>query len=109
MTAKEVHELVKQGKVLLVDCREEPELVESGTAEGAVWMPLSAMIDDTDEWRAFKRSIPDDKTVVAYCKLGGRSGRMCEFLACDGIKVVNLGGFSEWTSAGLPVRKVSKK
>jgi rhodanese-related sulfurtransferase len=103
MTAKEAQELMKQGKALLIDVREEEELRAEGTAEGAVWMPLSALVDDTDEWRAFKKGLPTDKTLVLYCKVGGRSGRMAEFLACDGFKTENLGGFCEWTKAGLPV------
>jgi rhodanese-related sulfurtransferase len=104
MNPKEAFELMQQGKAVLVDCREANELKETGTPEGALWMPMSAMVDDTDEWRDFKKALPHDKTIVMFCKLGGRSGRMCEFLACDGFKTVNLGGFSDWKSAGLPVR-----
>jgi rhodanese-related sulfurtransferase len=103
MNAHEAHELLKQGKAVLVDVREEHELKESGTAEGAVWMPLSALVDDTDFWRDFKRALPQDKTLIFFCKVGGRSGRMAEFLACEGFKTVNLGGFHEWTDADLPV------
>ena len=108
MTPQEAQELVKQGKALLIDVREELELQQTGTAEGAVWMPLSAMVDDTDLWRAFKQSLPKDKSLIFFCKLGGRSGRMAEFLGCDGYQTVNLGGFSEWTSAGLPVKPFQK-
>lgn len=107
MTAQEAQDLVKQGKAVLVDVREEDELRQSGTAEGALWMPLSAMVDDTDQWRSFKQSLPRDKQIILYCKVGGRSGRMCEFLACEGFQTVNLGGFCEWTDAGLPVKPFS--
>lgn len=104
MTPQQARDLVLQGKALLIDVREQPELKETGTAEGALWMPLSAMAEDTDEWRAFKQSLPRDKQLLLFCKSGGRSGRMCEFLCCDGFQAVNLGGFSDWKNAGLPVK-----
>jgi rhodanese-related sulfurtransferase len=108
MDAREAHELVKQGKALLIDVREEQELRDTGTAEGALWMPLSAMLDDTDQWRAFKETLPRDKPLILFCKLGGRSGRMAELLCGDGYQAVNLGGFGAWTGAGLPVRPVGR-
>lgn len=104
MTYQEAHELVKAGKALLVDVREKQELEETGTAEGSVWMPCSAMAEDTDEWRAFKASLPKDKPVIFFCRSGNRSGRVAEFLCCDGYQTVNLGGFAAWKSAGLPVK-----
>jgi rhodanese-related sulfurtransferase len=103
MTPQEAHDLVKQAKAVLVDVREEHELISSGTAEGASWMPLSALIDDTDLWRDFKKALPREKAIVLFCKVGGRSGRMAEFLALEGFQTVNLGGFHEWIEAGLPV------
>ncbi len=104
MTPLEAHALIKEGKAILIDVREEPELKESGLAEGAQWMPLSEMMDDTEHWRAFKSSLPMDRQIILYCKVGGRSARMAEFLCCDGYQAVNLGGFCEWKCAGLPVK-----
>lgn len=103
MTPQEAQTLVKQGKALLLDVREEHELKSTGTAEGAMWIALSELVEDTDLWRDFKRVLPKDKTLILYCKLGGRSGRMAEFLACEGFQTVNLGGFGDWVDAGLPV------
>ncbi len=104
MTPQEAQTLVQNGKAILVDVREADELAESGIAEGAVWMALSEMCDDTDQWRAFKASLPKDKQVILYCKSGGRSGRMAEFLSGDGFQAVNLGGLCHWKGAGLPVK-----
>jgi rhodanese-related sulfurtransferase len=108
MTPKEAFELVRQGKALLVDVREEDELRAGGTAEGALWMPLSGLVEDTDQWRAFKAALPRDKTVILFCKIGGRAGRMGEFLAADGFRTENLGGFADWKGAGLPVAPFKK-
>ena len=109
MTVQEARELVQLGKALLIDVREEQELKDTGMAEGALWMPLSELVEDTDQWRAFKKSLPHDKQLLIYCKVGGRAGRMCEFLNCDGFQTVNLGGFGEWKSAGLPVKAFSPR
>lgn len=104
MTLQEANKLVQEGQAILVDCREQDELEQTGTAEGAVWVPLSAMVEDLPEWRSFKAGLPKDKPVFVFCKSGGRSGRMMEFLCCDGFKAENLGGFSSWKAAGLPVK-----
>lgn len=104
MTPEKARKLMQEGKAILVDCRERDELEATGTAEGAVWMPLSAMVEDLPEWQKFKAELPRDKQVILYCKMGGRSGRMAEFLCCDGFQAENLGGFSCWKGAGLPVK-----
>jgi len=106
MTPNEAKELVDAGKAVLVDVREEEELKESGTAEGALWMPMSKMAEEDPEWETFKAGLPKDKKVILFCRSGNRSGRMAGFLSCEGFDTENLGGFSAWVSAGLPVRKI---
>lgn len=105
---KEAHELISQGKAILVDVRESNEIVQTGLAEGAIWMPLSAMQDDLEQWRIFRQQLVKDKLIFVYCASGARSGRFAEFLCCDGYKAENLGGFREWQSAGLPVKPFQK-
>jgi rhodanese-related sulfurtransferase len=107
MTPSEAHELVKSGKAVLVDVREEEELQESGLAEGALWMPCSKMDDEEPEWKKFKAALPKDKPVILYCRSGNRSGRVAAFLAEEGFQAENLGGFSDWARAGLPIKRLS--
>lgn len=102
----EAHKLVQAGKAILIDVREEHEVRESGVAEGAQWMPMSKMDGDEPEWATFKASLPKDKTIFLYCAVGGRSGRVAEFLAQDGYATENLGGFKDLKAAGLPVKKI---
>jgi rhodanese-related sulfurtransferase len=102
----EAHKLVQAGKAILIDVREEHEVRESGVAEGAQWMPMSKMDEDEPEWAAFKAALPKDKTIFLYCAVGGRSGRVAEFLAQDGYTTENIGGFKDWKAAGLPVKKI---
>lgn len=106
MTPQEAHQLVQAGKAILIDVREEHEVRESGVAEGAQWMPMSKMDEDEPQWVAFKSSLPKDKTLCLYCAVGGRSGRVAEFLAQDGFNTENIGGFKDWKAAGLPVKKI---
>lgn len=105
MTPAEAHKLCQDGKAILVDVREEEELRATGLAEGALWMPSSKMDEDEPEWVSFKAALPKDKTIFLYCLMGGRSGRVAEFLKMDGYDAVNIGGFSDWKSAQLPVKK----
>lgn len=67
-------------------------------------MPLSAVENDTDQWRLFRRNLPRDKQILLYCRSGRRSGRIAELLCCDGLQAVNLGGFCDWQGCGLPVK-----
>lgn len=105
---KEAFDLVKAGKAVLVDVREEHELAESGMAEGASWMPTSLMDEDEPRWREFKASLPKDKKVVLYCRSGQRSGRVTEFLKDEGFDAENGGGFKDWQAAGLPTKSFAK-
>jgi len=104
---KEAAQLVEQNKAYLVDVREAGELAESGTAQGALWIPTSVMDPNSPEMKAFVQSIsPDgskDKEVILFCRSGARAGRVAPMLEKMGFKVANMGGFADWASAGLPV------
>jgi len=109
ISPQDAHALVKEDKAILVDVREEHELVESGMAAGARWMPTSLMDEDEPQWKEFKAALPRDKKVVLYCRSGQRSGRVSEFLKDAGFDAVNGGGFKEWQAAGLPTESFFKK
>jgi rhodanese-related sulfurtransferase len=94
---------MKAGKAILVDVRERNE-IDGGMAEGARWYPTSSIKSDPDTYRKFVASLPADQTVVFYCASGVRSGKAAEIAAQQaGRKAANLGGFKDWTGAGLPV------
>jgi rhodanese-related sulfurtransferase len=105
MDAKEAYGMMKNSLGVLVDVREEDELKESGIAEGALWIPTSKVEQDSPEWQAFKKALPKDKTIMIYCKAGGRAGRIAEFLAQEGYNTTNVGGFRDWKAANLPIKK----
>ncbi|MBP5624695.1 MAG: DsrE/DsrF/DrsH-like family protein [Lachnospiraceae bacterium] len=75
--------------VTLLDLREPDEVLVSGI-EGAINIPFSAGFDKLD-------SVPRDKPVVAYCRVGDWSEQVAEILADRGYKVYTLeGGFNAY-------------
>ncbi len=106
LTAAESAKLVQDGQAVLVDVREPAEWRETGVAAPAVLLEKSDFDGAKAAWAPFLAKVGKDKTIVLYCRSGGRSGRVAEALAAEGYKVVNAGGFKDWTAAGLPVRKV---
>ena len=82
--------------VVILDVREDWEYAE-GHIPGAVLLPLGSIPDRLSE-------IPQDKTVVAVCRSGNRSGQATQFLRQQGFdNVHNMeGGMIAWGEAGLP-------
>jgi rhodanese-related sulfurtransferase len=82
---------------LLLDVREEWEWNEQHIA-GALHIPMQQV-------PARLAEIPEDRDVYVYCKMGGRSARVVDYLLRQGReRVVNLaGGIDAWMEAGLPV------
>ncbi len=88
---------VNNGAVTVVDVRSANEWA-GGHVPGALHIPLGYLADRC-------RSIPSGKSIVMQCQGGGRSAIAASLLERLGfIGVINLtGGFSAWTSSGLPV------
>ena len=83
--------------VVILDVREHWEYAE-GHIPGAVLLPLGSIPDRLSD-------IPQDKTVVAVCRSGNRSGQATQFLRQQGFdNVHNMeGGMIAWGESGLPV------
>jgi len=90
ITAKEVEELLANGKTLnILDVREVDE-VKEGKIPGAVNIPLGLI-----EFRMHE--LDKSKEYVLVCRSGGRSGRASQFLEGQGFKVINMeGGMLAW-------------
>jgi len=89
-TAKEVEEILTEGKTLyIIDVREVDE-VKEGKIPGAVNIPLGLI-----EFRMHE--LDKSKEYVIVCRSGGRSGRASQFLEGQGFKVINMeGGMLAW-------------
>lgn len=90
MTAKEVENLLSEGKNLnIIDVREVDE-VKAGKIPGAINMPLGLV-----EFRMHE--IDKTKEYIMVCRSGGRSGRASQFLESYGFNVINMaGGMLAW-------------
>jgi rhodanese-related sulfurtransferase len=108
VTPAEAARLVADGKAVIVDVREPKEWKETGVAAPAVLLPKSDFDGDQKMWTDFLAK-NKDKEVILYCRSGHRAGLVGEALAAKGVKTANLGGFNEWSGAGMPVRKVEEK
>lgn len=81
---------------LLVDVR-TPEEFASGHIPGAINISVQSLPDRLDE-------IPEDQTLVVYCRSGNRSATATVILVDAGYSPVHdLGGIQDWVSAGYPV------
>lgn len=105
VSAKEAAKLVAEGKAVLVDVREAPEWKNSGVAAPAELLSKSDFDGAQKLWQPFLEK-NRDKQILVYCASGGRSSSIAKALAEKGLKAGNVGGFRDWTKAGLPVRKV---
>ncbi len=94
--------LAEKGQATLVDVREQDE-VNAGMARPAQWFPLSKVKSDPEAFKAFLAKLPKGK-VVFYCAMGHRAGTAAEKAAELGYSTANMGGFKDWTGAGLPTK-----
>lgn len=88
ITAKEFSEL-DYSKYTLVDLREPDELIVS-SIEGAINIPFSQFATKLD-------TVPKDKPVIVYCRVGDFSEQIAEILADRGYDVSHVeGGYSAY-------------
>ncbi len=91
-----VHELVALGhEAHVIDVR-EPYEWEEGHIPTALHVPMASVPDHLELFAG--------RTTYVICRSGGRSLRVCEFVAQHGHEVVNVaGGMMAWSTAGYAV------
>jgi len=96
--AKTTNDIRSRDDVILLDVREDDEF-KAGHIPGAEWIPLGQLSSRLNE-------LPKDKTIVAVCRSGNRSGQATELLRQNGFDAHNMqGGMNSWVQAGLEVQK----
>jgi rhodanese-related sulfurtransferase len=76
----------------ILDVREPEEWVQ-GHIEGAQHIPIGQVIARLSE-------VPQDRSIVVVCKVGGRSAQVTAYLAQRGFQAANLcGGMDAWQDA----------
>jgi rhodanese-related sulfurtransferase len=96
--AKITNDVRNRDDVVILDVREDDEF-KSGHIPGAEWIPLGQLATRMNE-------LPKDKTIVAVCRSGNRSGQATELLRQNGFNVHNMqGGMNSWVQAGYAVER----
>jgi rhodanese-related sulfurtransferase len=103
VSPEEAAKLVEEGKAVLVDVREPDEWAETGVAKPAQLISLGNLQGPEGQDLIEKNK---GKEILCYCRSGGRSAAAARALAQKGLRTGNVGGFSDWKAAGLPVRKI---
>lgn len=106
ISAQDAAHLVEQGAAILVDVREREELAATGTAEPAVWLPISAVRTGEEPYRDFLARTDPSKALVFFCRSGRRAAWVAQHFKSLGFRTYNMGGFRDWQEAGLPIREL---
>jgi rhodanese-related sulfurtransferase len=103
ISATELSDQLKEGKVCLVDVRSKDEF-HSGHIPGAQCIPLDQLESNPG------LTVPEGHSLVLACFSGRRSARAKEILEKKGFQqVLELGGgTSAWAKAGLPLNQARK-
>ena len=104
LAPEEAIQLSKASRGIFVDVREKDE-VESGMVEGAVWIPLSGLKENSASSEAELAKLDRSKEILLYCRSGNRSGQAATLLEKRGFKVRNAGGYSGLIGAGMKSNK----
>lgn len=98
-------EMATKGQIVLLDVRETGELASSGTAKGAVHIPLGLLPLKADPKAPDFDKRLAGKPVAVFCAAGARAGRAVSLLQQFGHEAVNIGGFGDWCACGGPVQR----
>ncbi len=95
-TIPELTAAMASGNARVIDVREQFEYSD-GHVAGSVWLPMSSVPANVDEFRG-------DAPVYVICRTGNRSGQVVMWLARQGVEAINVqGGIVAWQQAGHPI------
>jgi len=100
ISPEETHAVEADSNVILLDVRTPGEFNgESGHLANTLLIPVQELEQRVDELSQYK-----DKTIIAYCRTGNRSGKAAAILTKKGFKAKNMeGGIVKWNELKLPV------
>ncbi|MDQ3558423.1 MAG: rhodanese-like domain-containing protein [Pseudomonadota bacterium] len=105
ISPEEAKSMVDSGEAVIVDVRDGAEVAKTGKAAGALHISRGLLEFKADpDAPSHEPRLARDKAVILYCGSGGRAALAGKTLQDFGYeKVYNLGGFTDWANAGLPV------
>lgn len=96
-----IEDALSQKKAVLVDVRENSELISIAPLPKALHMPFSEFKWNKDLYlRQIKEELGDKKALL-YCAVGIRSGKVAAALEKEGLAAQNIGGIEEIRNAQL--------
>jgi rhodanese-related sulfurtransferase len=101
LSTKEVFQMMKDDTAaIFLDVRTVGEYMSgTGHLQNAILIPIQELDRRIEELTPYK-----DKTIIAYCRTGNRSGYAAQYLAKNGFRVFNMeGGIVQWNQEKLPV------
>jgi rhodanese-related sulfurtransferase len=104
---EEARKLLDTGRALAVDVRDAEEVQASGKIKGALHVSRGHLEFKADPASPVHEAALDKKrTILVYCKSGGRAALAGKTLKDMGFEDVrNLGGFPNWVAAGGPIER----
>jgi rhodanese-related sulfurtransferase len=107
ITPAQAQEMIAEGKALVLDVRDAPELEKSGKVAGAVHHSRGMLEFRADpESPFFDKNFAKEKTIIVYCASGGRAALAGKVLKDMGYgQVYNLGAFKDWAENGGTIEK----
>ena len=109
LSFEEANNIISTVDTLIIDVRETSEIEATGLIKNAVNIPKS-IIDANFDHSLIKDHLNNNEgvTILVYCAVGVRSALVGHKLIKHGYKkVLNLGGFSEWTSLNGPIEPIN--
>lgn len=88
----DIDAMLAKGDVVVLDVREDSELVETGTVKGAIHIPLGQLETRLGE-------LPKDKVILTACRGGGRASRALALLESKGFKTAGFCGLKDYSGA----------
>ena len=88
----DIDAMLAKGDVVILDVREDSELVETGTVKGAIHIPLGQLETRLGE-------LPKDKVILTACRGGGRASRALALLESKGFKTAGFCGLKDYSGA----------
>ena len=92
----------RDSSVIVLDVRTPAEYEsETGHLANAILIPVQQLEERLHELEPYK-----ERTIIAYCRTGNRSGRAATLLNKHGFNTLNMdGGITAWNNDRLPVVK----
>lgn len=99
ISPREAYAALLSGDALLIDVREELEVISSSVdVENSFWFPMSSIVERYHQ-------IPADRSILVICTHGERSVKIVNLLTVQGFtSVYNVdGGILQWEKDELPM------